>query len=680
MKNYFKIVSFLVLIVCAGMKISNAQDLEKWVQKNPYSLPIWMTPEEEANSHLIGKGFVASAPPTGEVRNVAEFDHMQGVVVRYPFGIPFDLIASLSEDIIVYTVVANQSEQNTVTSQYNNNSVNMNNVVFVTAPSNSYWTRDYGPWFVNVNDNEVAIVDFIYNRPRPDDDNIPVVMANMLGIPYYSMSVEHCGGNYMCDGMGIAVSTDLVLEENSYTQTQLNQIMNEYLGIENYHITMDPLDDYIKHVDCWGKFLDVDKILIGQVPSSDYRYEDYEEVADYFANSISSYGTPYQVFRVYAPGDYPYTPYTNSLIANNKVFVPQTGSEFDDEALAVYEEAMPGYEIIGIYDSDWMNTDALHCRVMGIADIEVLQITHVPYSGIQPILDNYSVSAQIIPYSGTALIPNEVKVMYKVNGGAYNSVVMNHIEGNTYTALIPGQEDGDVVAYYITASDESGRTQTHPYIGEADPHTFTVGTPLLPVLHISQTAVNETAEVEQTATETITLSNVGTGSLYFSLAFDNAPWLSISIAEGTLNQSESADVVLTFNAEGIAAGTYTCNLIVTDDISKNETIVPVTFVVTPGVGIAEMQAAELLNCYPNPTTGATTIVFNMNKNTKAKLEIYNSSGILIQTVFNEELTAGMYRITWNGTNANGALLSNGIYFYRLSTSDFTETKSIILNR
>lgn len=77
--------------------------------------------------------------------------------------------------------------------------------------------------------------------------------------------------------------------------------MQNYLGIDTYHVVPDPLGDYIKHIDCWGKFLDVDKVLIGQVPSSDPRYADYEAAADYFANQTSSYGTPFQVFRVYSP-------------------------------------------------------------------------------------------------------------------------------------------------------------------------------------------------------------------------------------------------------------------------------------------------------------------------------------------------------------------------------------------
>jgi len=76
----------------------------------------------------------------------------------------------------------------------------------------------------------------------------------------------------------------------------------------------------LKHIDCWGKYLSPGKILIGQVPETDSRYQDFEDVANFFATQTSSYGIPYEVYRIYTPGNYPDTPYTNSLILNNKSF------------------------------------------------------------------------------------------------------------------------------------------------------------------------------------------------------------------------------------------------------------------------------------------------------------------------------------------------------------------------
>ena len=45
-----------------------------------------------------------------------------------------------------------------------------------------------------------------------------------------------------------------------------------------------------------------------------------------------------------------------------------------------------------------------------------------------------------------------------------------------YLAYIPAQPVGTVVQYYLQAKDASGRDETHPYVGRAQAHTFTVTT------------------------------------------------------------------------------------------------------------------------------------------------------------------------------------------------------------
>ena len=387
-----------------------------------------MSPEEELRRHEIGRDFTPTDPPAPPVRMVGEFEEMQGVLIRYPFGIPMTLIKEMAEDCKVKTIVANVAEQQTVLNLYIGAGVNTANCEWLIAPTNSYWTRDYGPWFVANGSNSVGISDFPYNRPRPFDDNIPVVLAGDMEIPLYGMDLIQTGGNWMCDGLGIAASTELVIEENpGMSEQEIDTTVWDYLGVKTYHIIDDPLDEYIKHIDCWAKFLDVDKVLVGQVPPSDYRYADYEFAANYFGFQTTSWGNKFQVYRVYTPGAYPYTPYTNSLILNKKVFVPQTGSQWDDEALAVYEEAMPGYEIVGVYHTTWENTDALHCRAKGIADVDMLFIRHMPLLGNKDFRWEWDLNAEIIPYSGMGVIYDSLLCYYKVDSGNYQSVPLDHL-------------------------------------------------------------------------------------------------------------------------------------------------------------------------------------------------------------------------------------------------------------
>ena len=351
----------------------------------------------------------------------------------------------------------------------------MDNCEFLLEPTDSYWCRDFGPWFIFNGNDELGVINFPYNRPRPNDDDIPIEFAAEYGFQLYGMNIEHTGGNYMCDGMGKAASTDLVLAENAdLTEEEISSLVNQYLGIEEYLLFDDPLGEYIEHIDCWGKFLDVDKILIGEVSESDPRYDDYEAIADYFENA-SSYEKPYEVYRVFTPGDYPYTPYTNSLIVNDRVFVPITGSEWDNEAIASYEEAMPGYEIIGVEYSDWLNTDALHCRTRGIADPEMLYIEHTPLSGTLESRDSYEISARIIDHSESGFISDSLRIYYKYNtGDDYTFSHLTSINDTLFTGEIPYNFETDSLYYYLHAADNSGRSENHPYIGQSDPHSFQI--------------------------------------------------------------------------------------------------------------------------------------------------------------------------------------------------------------
>ncbi|MFQ6104338.1 MAG: agmatine deiminase family protein [Candidatus Glassbacteria bacterium] len=440
----------------------------EWERANPYSLPHWLTPDELERLDEIGEGFQKTDAPPPPVRQPAEFEPMQGVLIRYPFGISYDIIAEMSEDVEVVTIVANISQQYYVHQQYIDHGVNIDNCSYLIAPTDSYWTRDYGPWFVVTGNDEQGIVDVIYNRPRPNDDEIPVEYGSANDIPVYGMDLITAGGNYMTDGQGIAISTDLVWTENpDKTPDDIELLVQDYLGIHTYHVVPDVLGEYIQHIDCWGKYLSPNTIMIIEVPPNHSQYDEIEDAVDYFESQTSCYGTSYNVVRVYAPSG---QPYINSLILNDKVLVPITGSVWDDDAIASYEEAMPGYEVLG-FEGSWYSTDALHCRVMGITDRYMLYINHTPLEDGPPSDEGFLIEAQVIPYSGEELI-NNTPALYWTTDGTWESVEMDYTGGYEYEAYIPSYSSGTVIHYFIHAEDASGRSENHPYIGEPGAHSF----------------------------------------------------------------------------------------------------------------------------------------------------------------------------------------------------------------
>ena len=476
-----KVFFLITIIALAAVMTVQAQDRKPdWARWHYLS-------EEEMYDKTRGVNFLETDPPTGTPRFVGEFEPMQAVMISYAgsyggFGIPVSLIAQLADNCPLYCVVPS-SYQNSAQNQMQNGGVNMNNVHFVNASVDSYWIRDYGPWYI-FEDRQPAIVDNIYNRPRPNDDNISGVFANLWGIPMYGMKLEHTGGNMMEDGRGHGVSDELVFQENwddyGFDEANVRQKMRDYLGIDPYHVTIDPQGDYIAHVDCWGKYLAPDKILIAQLPSSNSHAADYDSVAAYFARTNCCWGYPYQVFRVQEPGGNTLAPYTNSLILNKTVYVPMgSNSTYNNDAIAVYQEALPGYNIVGINSGSagWLNTDALHCRTRGVMDFHMLFVDHRDvYHGEEEWQATYPVVSKFIAYSGEPLKSDSLLVYYSINGGEYQVAHMTATgEPDEYVGNITGYQVGDEISYYVFGADESGHRYTQPVFAELDPHHFTVG-------------------------------------------------------------------------------------------------------------------------------------------------------------------------------------------------------------
>jgi len=672
-----------------------------------------MSPEEKELMKNYSKSFYETDPPTGEVRNIAEWEPMESVLIAYDggFGIPMSFIAEMSEDCEVTTIVSGSSEETYVRGLFTSGGVNLDNCNFVYQNPDSWWTRDYSPWYVAIDNSEVAIVNFPYNRPRPNDNDVPILMANDLNLDLYGMDVTHTGGNYMCDGYGIAASTDLVWDEETQTPEQINTKMLNYLGINTYHVTADPLDDYIKHIDCWGKFLDVDKILITQVPASDYRYDDYEAIATYFSQQICSWGYPYEVIRVQAAEyyDYDVNPYTNSLILNDKVFVPQTGSNLDDDAIAVYEAAMPGYEIIGVNDGSgvvWYNSDALHCRTHGVADREMLYIKHYPLYGEQDYEDNFSVEAEIVSFGGSPFSVNFPKLFYRQNSGSWEEVIMANTSGNTYTGSIPVLSGENTVEYYIHAENENNRSEMHPNQGSFDPHIFNyTGSNVLVQTNDEICTGSSTGDIAaMNYTGTITdwekrldsdaWQSIGfTGDTYsetpsspgiwdYRVEFDNGAEYSTIVSVNVYDQpladfsynavyqevtftnlSENATDYLWDFGDGntsyeespvynyTANGTFTVTLTASNNICTDDEFSQNIVVDTDNI----TEINSNITIFPNPNHGSFQI---SNINRQTKVEIYNISGKHIYSKYSENnnlsvtgLKTGLYliKIENNGT-------------------------------
>ena len=82
--------------------------------------------------------------------------------------------------------------------------------------------------------------------------------------------------------------------------------------------------------------------------------------------------------------------------------------------------------------------------------------------------------------------------------------------------------------------------------------------------------------------------------------------------------------------------------------------------------------------YPNPFNSQTVILYQIKSAGKVKLEIYDVLGTKVRTMVNEFRNKGSYSQIWDGKDDNGRSVSSGVYFYRLNTHNFIQSKKMIL--
>ena len=99
-------------------------------------------------------------------------------------------------------------------------------------------------------------------------------------------------------------------------------------------------------------------------------------------------------------------------------------------------------------------------------------------------------------------------------------------------------------------------------------------------------------------------------------------------------------------------------------------------------GNEDINAPELKTAlgrnYPNPFNPTTTISFTLAESGPAQLKIYNSKGQLVRQLANAEYAAGPHHLIWDGRDLKGRPVSSGLYFYRLQTKYFNQSRKMIL--
>ncbi|MGB1383977.1 MAG: agmatine deiminase family protein [Flavobacteriales bacterium] len=454
----------------------------------------WLAHPLEITNPEVLRG-IPTPPPGSNLRTAAEWEEIEVLTITwqdFPCILKQITAASVEEcRVVIFSENVSQTT-NYLTGNICGGPVPMDSVEVVDAASNSIWIRDYGANTVYAEYNEGRVlVDWLYNRPRPDDDAIPDVLAAHMGLDLYSTiespgDLMNTGGNWMSDGYGTAFASELVLEENGggstwwttfpdHTEEEIDQIVQAYHGVDTY-VKMDVLPyDGIHHIDMHMKLLDESTLLVSEYPEGVADGPQIEANLQYVLSTFTTkWGTPFEVIRIPSPpefgGGFPnqngdYLTYSNATFVNNTILLPTYYEQYDTTAIRIWEEAMPGYNVVGIdCDSGQDNiialSGAIHCITHSVGVADPLMISHLPLPDTDNTENSYSVMADISHRSGIA----SATLSWATSpDGPWNEVPMTEgfAEGGFF-ADIPAQTEGTKVHYFVSAEANSGKAGSRP--------------------------------------------------------------------------------------------------------------------------------------------------------------------------------------------------------------------------
>ncbi len=217
---------------------------------------------------------------------------------------------------------------------------------------------------------------------------------------------------------------------------------------------------------------------------------------------------------------------------------------------------------------------------------------------------------------------------------------------------------------------------------------FTVIDPnAAPILGASVSSVEFTVDGSQPEDQafTILLSDESTDkTVDVSGALDTKAGgdLTFTPSSGT----HGTEITVSLDATGLAIGDYTGTITLSSSETFNSTFeIGVDVGVTTPLSVRNLTDEDALPTtfalsqnYPNPFNPSTEIAFDLPTRTHVTLTVYNVLGQQVTTLVDKPLAAGSYVADWDGLSSGGAAAASGIYFYRIHTEQFTQTKKMVL--
>ena len=358
-----------------------------------------------------------------------------------------------------------------------------------------------------------------------------------------------------------------------------------------------------------------------------------------------------------------------------------TSSEFADVVVVDNGDGtgtftyIPGIDDVGSDSVTFYVTDS-DC---GSVDSEVVAIEVTPDDLPTLTFDapSYTVSEceeLVITVDGDD--PQGTDVLLEVSEFGDETAVFDVVDNSGTLTWTPISDWAGEYSVWFFITDECGSTDSQAV-------TITVVTDSLPVVALSSFVHGQTVRANDSVfvegdTVIVSVSARDPEGGAMTIDVDSLP------AGATLADNGLGLAVFTFFTEGMPKGSYLIEFNVSDGCGTSTASITLLDSAMISTGVASTGEGELPDHfalgqnYPNPFNPTTIIEFDLAQRTHVRLDVHNVLGQRIRTLVDGVLSRQHYSVEWDGTSDAGVHVATGIYFYRMVTQEYQQTRKMVL--
>lgn len=161
----------------------------------------------------------------------------------------------------------------------------------------------------------------------------------------------------------------------------------------------------------------------------------------------------------------------------------------------------------------------------------------------------------------------------------------------------------------------------------------------------------------------------------------NPSWLRLDKYSGSVFQDLPQIINVDVNTSSLTIGSYMALIKIHNSDTENPLIeIPVTLNVTATGVEDDIPVTPMLSQnYPNPFNPITHIDFFVtDEDSETKITIFNMKGQVVKNIADKQFNPGKHSVIWDGNDDSGNAVGSGLYFYRLTSNNYSQTRKMIL--